>query len=145
MPFVARHLALAAIMTALAGMGTAARDDTDNEPAALGSASRVAERTESLPFRGVERMRNEVLEGARRDFDAAIQGPSGFDECFFAGFRRELTQERLGSLIATHRKRGEAAAARALNGLGAPVGDACGGRHRVPQLIEAATGVTSDR
>jgi hypothetical protein len=145
MPFVARHLALAAIMIALAGVGTAACDDTNNEPAAPGSESRVAERTESLPFRGVERTRNEVLDGARRDFDAAIQGPPGFDDCFIARFRRELTQERLGSLIATHRKRGEAAAARALNGLGAPVGDACGGRHRVPQLIEAATGLRSER
>ena len=145
MPFVARDLALAAIVTALAGVAIAACDDPNDGPATRGSESPVAERTEALPFRGVERTRNEVLEGARRDFAAAIQGPDGFEDCFIARFRSELTRQRLGSLVATHRQRGEAVAARALNGVGAPVGDPCGGRHRVPQLIEAATGLRANR
>jgi hypothetical protein len=141
MPLVARDLALAATMTVLAGVALAACD----VPAPRGSEPTVADRTDSVPFRGRERARHDVLEGARRDFDAAIQGPDGFEDCFIARFGRELTRQRLGRLIATHETRGEPAAARALNRLGAPAGDACGARRWVPQLTEAATGLRADR
>src|ERR671915_1779377 len=124
MPIVARDLALAAIMAALAGVALAACDDTNEEPVARGSESHLAEGTETLRFRRVERTRNEVLEGARRDFAAAIPAPEGFEDCFIARFRRELTRDRLGSLAATRKKRGEAAAARGPKGPRAPPGDA---------------------
>ena len=125
MPLLALNLALAALVAA--------------------HVAACAERTESVQLRGDERTRNEILEGARRDFEPAIHGPAGFEDCFIARFERKLTPQVLNMLIETHQQRGEPAAARSLNGLGAPVGDACGGRRWVPQLTEAATALKSGR
>lgn len=86
-------------------------------------------------------LRRAVLEGVRRDFRAAIQGPSGFVNCFLERFGRQLTQEELRRLAALRALRGEPAAARALNGLAVKSGDVCGGRRWVPQLTEAAHGL----
>jgi hypothetical protein len=86
-------------------------------------------------------VRREVMDGVRRDFQAAADDPSGFGDCFLARFGRELTREELRRLIALRAARGEPAAARALNDLGVQPGDVCGGRRWVPQLTEAASGL----
>jgi hypothetical protein len=140
MRFVARHPWLATILLSLPFPALPACGGSNDEPLTLPGAMSAP-----LPFRGTEHARREVIDGARRDFDVAIQGPPGFERCFIARFRRELTRERLEELVITRDRRGEPAAARALNGLGAPVGDVCGGREHVPQLIEAATGLRSKR
>lgn len=86
-------------------------------------------------------VRREVIDGARRDFQAATDDPPGFADCFLARFGRELTREELRRLIALRAARGEPAAARVLNRLGVEAGDVCGGRRWVPQLTEAASGL----
>jgi hypothetical protein len=83
-------------------------------------------------------LRRTVLAGVRRDFRAAIEGPSGFVHCFLGRFGRQLTRKELQRLIALRVARGEAAAARALNSLAVNSGDICGGRGWVPELTEAA-------
>jgi len=126
-----RRPTLAAILTAFAVAvagsscgGSETADDGADRTATLGST------------------RASVIQGARRDFQDALEGPRGFEECFISRFRRRLSREALVQLRAIHAKEGEPAAARALNGLGVADGDACGGRRWVPKLIEAATGLT---
>src|SRR5215210_5730093 len=99
MPCVARDLALAAIMCALAGVDIAACADIDHDAEPRATESRAPERSGRLPFRSEERPREEVLEGARRDFEVALQGPDDFESCFIARFRRELTRRELAGLI----------------------------------------------
>lgn len=95
----------------------------------------------SMRFAGRQsqmQVRHEVIDGARRDFQMAMDDPSGFADCFLARFGRALTRQELRRLVALRLVRGEPAAARALNQLGVQVGDLCGGRRWVPQLTEAA-------
>jgi hypothetical protein len=87
--------------------------------------------------------RERVIEGAKHDFETAVEGPDGFTGCFIRRFRRTLTRMRVAELAATHATDGEPAAARALNGYGVQDGDACGGRRWVPELTAAATGLRS--
>jgi|SRR5215210_3357404 len=122
-----RQLAVATILAACAAVGLAACDRGQRETAPVGAAWKDT--------------RERVLEGARQDFEVAVEGPEGFETCFISRFSRELTRKRLVRLAGVHATEGEPAAARALNGLGVPVGDACGGRRWVPQLTEAATGL----
>src|SRR5215217_934601 len=86
---------------------------------------------------GWEGTRAAVLAGATRDFRDTVGVPPGFAHCFVSAFGRALTDQRLEALARTHESRGEPAAARVLNDLGAPVGDSCGGRRWVPELIGA--------
>jgi len=72
-----------------------------------------------------------VLAGVARDFRHTVPLPEGFERCFRSGFARELTAPRLRRLRS----------ARALNALGAPVADSCGGRQWVPELTSAAQGL----
>jgi hypothetical protein len=88
-----------------------------------------------------DRVRQAVLEGARRDFRHTVALPRRFQDCFLRSFGHALTDERLAALAADHERRGESATARALNALGAPVGDYCGGREWVPELTGAAEGL----
>lgn len=99
--------------------------------------------TEPSPMPGTERARRAVLNGAKRDFAHAVGVPPGFEECFLSRFSHKLTPSTLRRVFATHARRGEAAAARQLNGLGAALGDSCGDRRWVPQLTAAATGLRS--
>jgi len=91
------------------------------------------------------RVRRHVIEGARRDFRQATGDPAGFARCFVPRLGRKLTRARLGRFVALHASHGEPTVARALNGLGAPIGDECGGRRYVPQLTGAATGLDDER
>jgi hypothetical protein len=85
--------------------------------------------------------RDDVIAGARDDFRHAEGVPSEFVDCFLPELRHALERESLDRLIAIRRDRGQPAAARALNGLAAPIGDRCGERWHVPQLIGAAGGL----
>lgn len=144
MRVVARYPAATAILTAFA-VGIAGCDGGESRLARNGAHDNPT-RARSEPL-GVtwKWMRAMVIEGARRDFEVAVEGPRGFASCFISRFTRRLTQERVAELAAVHATRGEPAAGRALNGLGVRDGDACGGRHWVPQLTEAATGLRSER
>ena len=93
--------------------------------------------------RADRRVRRKVVQGARRDFRVATGDPAGFAHCFLAKFAGKLDPAHLRRLIALRTVRGEASAARALNGLGVDAGDSCGGRQWVPQLLEAASGLAS--
>jgi hypothetical protein len=88
-----------------------------------------------------KRTRERVIEGARRDFETADDGPHGFESCFIRRFRHQLTRAAVAELVAIHAEEGEPAAAQALNCYGVPDGDACGGRRWVPELTEAASGL----
>jgi hypothetical protein len=87
------------------------------------------------------RTRGAVLSGAKRDFHYTVGVPRDFAECFTSAFGHTLTDKRLEALVAIRERRGEPAAARALNDFGAPVGDSCGGRQWVPELTTAAKGL----
>jgi hypothetical protein len=143
MRVIVRYPTVAASLAAFAlGIG-ACNDDAPTRAGDSATATTPA-RSESLGA-AWKRTRARVIEGARRDFDSAVGGPHGFASCFISRFRRTLTQDRVAELAAIHATGGEPAAARALNALGVPDGDACGGRRRVPQLTEAATGLRPER
>jgi hypothetical protein len=134
-----RDPAVAAGLTALA-LATAGCNGDEPTTAGNGANDMTPARSESLGA-AWRRTRATVIEGARRDFDSAVEAPRGFASCFISRFRQRLTQDRVAELAAIHASEGEPAAARRLNGLGVPDGHACGGRRWVPQLTEAATGL----
>jgi hypothetical protein len=143
MRVIVRYPALAAGLTAFA-LGIGGCNGDERTRTGDGANDTTPARSESLgaAWKGT---RATVIEGARRDLDSAVEGPRGFASCFISRFRRRLTQDRVAELAAIHAREGEPAAARALNGLGIPDGDACGGRRWVPQLTEAATGLRPER
>jgi hypothetical protein len=143
MGVIARYPAAAASLAAFA-LGIAGCDADEPTTAGSGANDTTAAGSESLGA-AWKQTRATVIEGARRDFDSAVEGPRGFASCFISRFGRRLTQDRVAELAAIHAREGEPAAARALNGLGVPDGDACGGRRWVPQLTEAATGLRPER
>ena len=140
---IVRYPAVAAGLTAFA-LGIAGCNGDERAGAGNGATDTTAARSESLEA-AWKRRRAKVIAGARRDFDDAVGGPRGFAICFISRFGRRLTQDRVSELAAIHAREGEPAAARALNGLGVPDGDACGGRQWVPQLTEAAAGLRPER
>ena len=86
-------------------------------------------------------VRDDVLAGARDDFRHTEGVPREFVDCFLPELRRALDPHSLEWLGAIRAEYGQPAAARALNGLAAPIGDRCGGRWQVPQLTGAAGGL----
>lgn len=91
----------------------------------------------SLRSPGGDQLRRAVLERARTDFKGThVSGR--FIACFLPSLGRALTAGELTALIKIYRERGQAFAAQELNALAAPVGDACGGRRYVPELVEAS-------
>src|ERR687891_1976528 len=143
MRVIGRYPAVAAGLTAFA-LGIAGCNGDERTRAGNGADDTTPARSESLRA-AWKRTRATVIEGARRDFDGAVEGPRGFASCFISRFRRRLTQDRVAELAAIHATEGEPAAARALNGLGVPDGDACGGRRWVPPLTQAAAGLGTGR
>jgi len=139
MRFIVRHLRVPTMLIALAAVGIAACDDAESGR----PASEINQGSRPLSPTAAEQVRARIIEGARRDFQAAAGIHPGFADCFIPRFTRELTRERLAELAATYRADGEAEAAQALNSLGVRSGDACGGRRWVPQLSEAAAGLGS--
>ena len=95
----------------------------------------------------LSRLRDMILRGVAADYKAGTGvGPRRFGLCLRLGLRRALTGAELDRLVAVYRRpsgrqllRG-ALVAQALNRLAAPVGDSCGGRRFVPEMIAASTG-----
>jgi hypothetical protein len=85
--------------------------------------------------------RDGVIAGARDDFRHTEGVPPEFIDCFLPELRRALDPRTLEWLAAIRAEYGEPAAARALNGLAAQMGDRCGERWQVPQLTGAAGGL----
>jgi hypothetical protein len=139
MEVIVRYPAVAASVTAIA-LSIAGCDGDEPTTAGNRANGMSAARSQS-PGVAWERTRAAIIEGARRDFDSAVEGPRGFASCFISRFRRRLTQGRVADLDAIHTREGEPAAARALNRMGSADGLACGGREWVPELTEAATGL----
>jgi hypothetical protein len=94
-----------------------------------------------------EVLRGKVVTGVGEDFrDGTHAGPKGFGLCMRLGMRRVLDKPVLQRLLSVSRRpRGTAFAARALNDLAVPVGDACGGRQFVPELTHAAAALHGAR
>jgi hypothetical protein len=86
-------------------------------------------------------VRDDVLAGARDDFRHTEGVPPEFVDCFMPGLRAALDARSLEWLAAIRAEYGQPAAARALNGFAAHLGDRCGARWHVPQLIGAAGGL----
>lgn len=103
---------------------------------------------EIRPVGPLRLLRRSVLAGVRKDFKPSNPPPRGFEQCFLSGLKvrlkfsgsREGGSEwaELNRLIQISQERGQLAAAGALNAMGAPVGDQCGGRQHVPELIAAS-------
>ena len=74
----------------------------------------------------------------RTSRSTADRAPAGFGDCFIRGLNAELTDETLHALVAIKRERGERRTAGALNDVAVSVGDRCGGRRWIPQLIFAS-------
>ena len=87
-------------------------------------------------------LRDKILRGVAADYKAGTGvGPRRFGLCLRLGLRRALTGAQLESLAAVYRRpSGRQFVAQALNRLAAPVGDSCGGRQFVPEMIAASTG-----
>jgi hypothetical protein len=88
-----------------------------------------------------EVLRGKVVTGVGEDFRRGTHaGPPGFGLCIRLGISRALDRQTLLRLLGVaHRPYGAAYAARALNQLAVPVGDACGGRRFVPELTTAGS------
>lgn len=83
-------------------------------------------------------LRAAVVRGALGDFNAGTgAGPARFPACLAAGLRRILTTDRLIELVSVYRRQGQPYASQALNRVATPIGDGCGGRRWVPELIAA--------
>ncbi|HWB69142.1 MAG TPA: hypothetical protein VG518_04130 [Solirubrobacterales bacterium] len=92
-------------------------------------------------------LRDAVLTGVAADFSAGTgSGPAGFGACLRSGLGGLLGRPALHRLLAIARGPGGAArAARALNRLAVAVGDSCGGRRYVPELIAAGSALRGVR
>lgn len=92
-------------------------------------------------------LRDAVVRGALHDFHSGTEaGPAGFDRCLAAGLRARLTRSRLEVLSAVHERRfGGPFTVQALARLAVPIGDRCGGRQYVPELIFAAHALHGSR
>lgn len=96
---------------------------------------------------GTEDLRRAVLQGAAEDYLSGTQvGPPRFGLCLQLGLRRLLDERELRSLASVYRRpAGQQLTAQALNDLAVPVGDRCGGRKYVPELINASMAFRAGR
>jgi hypothetical protein len=95
----------------------------------------------------LSRLRDKILRGVAADYKAGTGvDPRRFGLCLRLGLRRALTGAQLDSLAAVYRRPSgrqlvaQALVAQALNRLAAPVGDSCGGRRFVPEMLAASAG-----
>jgi hypothetical protein len=88
------------------------------------------------------RLRDKILRGVATDYNAGSGvGPRRFGFCLRLGLRRALTGAELDRLAAVYRRpSGRQLVAQALNRVAAPVGDSCGGRRFVPEMLAASSG-----
>ena len=94
-----------------------------------------------------EHLRRAILRGLGRDYLGGTQvGPPSFGLCLQRGMRRLLDEQELSSLTSVYRRpAGQQFTAQALNELAMPVGDRCGGRQYVPELIDASIAFRAGR
>jgi hypothetical protein len=87
-----------------------------------------------------EHLRRAVLRGLGRDYLSGTQvGPPSFGLCLQRGLRRLLDERILRSLALVYRRpAGQQFTAQALADLAVPIGDRCGGRRFVPEMIDAS-------
>jgi hypothetical protein len=92
-------------------------------------------------------LRGKVVTGVGEDFRGGTHaGPKGYGICVRVGIGRALDRATLRHLLAVSRRpHGGAHAAQALNALAVPIGDACGGRRFVPELVHAAAALRGAR
>lgn len=90
----------------------------------------------------LSRLRDKIVRGVATDYKAGTGvAPRRFGLCLRLGLRRALTGAQLDSLAAVYRRpSGGPLVAQALNRLAVPVGDSCGGRQFVPEMIAASAG-----
>jgi hypothetical protein len=137
-------LALTALVALLLGCGGGSESTTGSE--ARGHQNRnpspAAIRVPPLKARviGAEHLRRAVLQGVGRDYLSGTQvGPPSFGLCLQRGLRRGLDERTLRSLALVYRRPGgQAFTAQALADLAVPIGDRCGGRRFVPEMIAAS-------
>ena len=134
-----RPLTMPAIFVAVLslGMGGCSGGGSETSSSSAGASPHLP-----LTAAQAEQVRQAVIAGVLRDFRTAMQGPQGFADCFESKLRGELSRDRLEQLVGIRVADGNAEAAQALNALGGPLGDECGGRRWVPELTEAASGLT---
>jgi hypothetical protein len=92
----------------------------------------------------LSRLRDRILRGVAADYKAGTGvGPRRFGLCLRLGLRRALSGAELDRLAAIYRQpAGRPLVAQALNRVAVPVGDRCGGRQFVPEMVAAAAGFT---
>jgi hypothetical protein len=92
-------------------------------------------------------LREAVLRGAATDFNQGTgAGPPRFEPCLQSRLRTALSNGELASLVAVYRRPGgQQFAAQALVRLAAPLGDRCGGRRYVPEMIAASEALRRGR
>lgn len=91
-----------------------------------------------------DHVRDAVVRGAARDFNegTGIGGPD-FEACVKGQLREALDAPTLTSLTAIYRRPGGSAyAAQTLNAIAAPLAARCGHRYWVPELVDAARGLS---
>jgi hypothetical protein len=90
----------------------------------------------------LSRLRDKILRGVAADYKAGTGvGPRRFGLCLRLGLRRALTGAQLDRLVAVYRRpSGRQFVAQALNRVAVPVGDSCGDRRFVPEMVAASTG-----
>lgn len=89
---------------------------------------------------GFRALRRAILRGAAADFRAGTGvGPPRFEQCLQSKLRGALDKNELESLVGVYRRPGgQQFVAQALSTLAAPLGDRCGGRRFVPEMIAAS-------
>jgi hypothetical protein len=94
-----------------------------------------------------EVLRSKIVTGVGEDFRSGTHaGPTGFGICIRLGMSHALDRATLLRLLSVSRRRGGGAfAAQALADIAVPIGDACGGRQFVPELISAAAALRGAR
>ncbi len=94
-----------------------------------------------------EVLRSKVVTGVGEDFRGGTHaGPKGYGICIRAAIGRALDRATLRRLLdVSRRPHGAALAAQALNAITVPIGDACGGRRFVPELVHAAAALRGAR
>lgn len=118
------------------GTATASLGDNGSAPPQPPTAAPpVGPRTVSF-----QALRKAILQGAATDFaNGTGVGPPHFEGCLQAKLRRTLDDAELASLVQVYRRRGgQQFTAQALSALAAPLGDRCGGRRFVPEMIAAS-------
>jgi hypothetical protein len=104
MRLIARYLALAR-SAAFAVAITGCHGGDLETPEAVDSTTPLRAESPGPPWK---RTRERIVEGARRDFEVALEGPGGFERCFLSRFRRRLTHDRVTRLAAIHARSGGA-------------------------------------